>query len=264
MFESLKVISECKKTLKKHNISYNEEFRIFKKMGLIHCQINDWRGPVEVDGFPVLTIKAAVSLLIESCAFEHYVLEEKNKRELLIRDYPLGYGIYEPRKYIFENVLKVIKDYDGKKFSNLIKKYTKYINTTKKSKQKWSYNDETAKFEIASIAEYSAVIVNKTTAIVRIYNQDPCGGRLDDNIYKFISENIKEDLIEFIFSNNGSDRFYLKVYNPKFIDSSENYIVISKADKVLWIYDNNLKSIKQEKVFIFDGVNLHIDGTINI
>ena len=66
---------------KKHNIKYNEDFRIYKKLGLIHCQVDDWRGPVEVDGFPVLTIKSATLLLIESCAFDHYLLEEKEKRE---------------------------------------------------------------------------------------------------------------------------------------------------------------------------------------
>ena len=37
MFESLKIISDCKRILKKHNIKYNEYFRIYKKLGLIHC-----------------------------------------------------------------------------------------------------------------------------------------------------------------------------------------------------------------------------------
>lgn len=36
MFESLKIISECKRILKKHNIKYDEDFRIYKKLGLIH------------------------------------------------------------------------------------------------------------------------------------------------------------------------------------------------------------------------------------
>ena len=105
--------------LKKYNIKYNEDFRIYKKLGLIHCQVDDWRGPVEVDGFPVLTIKSAALLLIESCAFDHYLLEEKEKREELIEEYPLVYGEYETRKYLFENILKVIKDYDEKYYVNL-------------------------------------------------------------------------------------------------------------------------------------------------
>ena len=32
MFESIKIISECKKILKKHNIKSNESFRIYKKL----------------------------------------------------------------------------------------------------------------------------------------------------------------------------------------------------------------------------------------
>ena len=83
MFESLKIISECKIILNKHNIKYNEDFRIYKKLGLIHCQVDDWRGPIEVDGFPVFTIKTAILLLIESCAFDHYLLEEKTEENIL-------------------------------------------------------------------------------------------------------------------------------------------------------------------------------------
>ena len=37
MFESIKIISECKKILKKHNIKYDESFRIYKKLGLDIC-----------------------------------------------------------------------------------------------------------------------------------------------------------------------------------------------------------------------------------
>lgn len=186
MFESLKIISECKRTLKNHNIKYNEDFKIYKKFGLIHCQVDDWRGPVEVDGFPVLTIKSAILLLIESCAFDHYLLEENNKREQLIKEYPFGYGEYETRKYLFENILKVIKGYDEKHYVSLINKYTKYLNMNRKTKQRWSYNKSTEKFEIYPVASYSAVIISKAINTIRIYNQDPCGGKLDDNIYKLI------------------------------------------------------------------------------
>ena len=36
MFESLKIINECKKILKNHDIKYKDDFRIYKKLGLIH------------------------------------------------------------------------------------------------------------------------------------------------------------------------------------------------------------------------------------
>ena len=266
MFESLKIISECKRILKKHNIKYNEDFRIYKKLGLIHCQVDDWRGPVEVDGFPVFTIKSATLLLIESCAFDHYLLEEKNKREHLMKEYPYGYGEYETRKYLFENIIKVIKGYDEKHYVSLINKYTKYLNMNSKTKQKWSFNKESEKFEISPLASYSAVIINKARSIVRIYNQDPCGGRLDDNIYKLISENIEDGLFKFSFTNNGEDRFYLEIYNPKYADGSDNYIMIHKADKVVWSYMpfENSESNRQKRIFVFDGAKVNIVGEIKL
>ena len=264
MFESLKIINECKQMLKKYNIKYNEDFRIYKKLGLIHCQLDDWRGPVEVDGFPVLTIKSATLLLIESCAFDHYLLEEKEKREELIEEYPFEYGEYETRKYLFENILKVIKDYDKKYYVSLINKYTKYLNMNRKTKQIWSFNKESEKFEISPVASYSAVIISKAINTIRIYNQDPCGGKLDDNIYKLMSENLEDGLFKFSFTNNGGDIFYLEIYNPKYADGSDNYIMIHKADKVVWSYipyENN-ESNKQERTFVFDGTKLNIVGEI--
>lgn len=266
MFESLKIINECKRILKKYDIKYNEDFRIYKKLGLIHCQIDDWRGPVEVDGFPVLTIKSAALLLIESCAFDHYLLEEKDKREQLIKEYPLGYGEYETRKYLFENILKVIKGYNEKYYVSLINKYAKYLNMNRKTKQKWSYNKSTEKFEISPVARYSAVIINKARSIVRIYNQDPCGGRLDDNIYKLLSESIKDDVWNFSFTNNGKDRFYLEVYNPKHVDSSDNYIMIYRADKVVWSYTSSEDNMdeKQIRSFIYNGEILNVVGDIDL
>lgn len=266
MFESSKIMNECKKELKKYNISYNNELRIYKKMGLIHCQVDDWRGPVEVDGFPVLTIESAILLIIESCAFHHYLLEEKEKREQLIKEYPLGYGKYETRKYLFENILKVIKGYDEKYYVSLINKYTKYLNMNRKTKQKWSYNKRAEKFEISPVATYSAVIINKAKLIVRIYNQDPCGGRLDDNIYKLLSENIKDDVWNFSFTNNGEDRFYLEVYNPKYVDSSDNYIMINKADKVVWSYKSSEDNMNERQIrsFIYNGETLNVVGDIDL
>lgn len=265
MFESIKIVNECKKILKKHNIKYNDSFRIYKKLGMIHCQVDDWRGPVEVDGFPVLSSKTAIAIIIESCAFEHFVNEEKDKREALQKNYPLGYGEYEPRKYLFENILKVLKDYNEQYYEKTINKYIKYLNLNKANKQKWSFNKNSSLFEILPVATYSAVIINKARSFVRIYNQDPCGGRLDDNIYKLLSQEFNEQLSTFVFTNNGDDRFYLYVYSPKYIDSSDNYIMINKADKVVWTYSVEESDInKQERVFIFDGSILNITGEINI
>lgn len=265
MFESLKIINECKKILKNHDIKYKDDFRIYKKLGLIHCKVDDWRGPIEVDGFPVLTVKSAVSLLIEHSSFEHYITDEKEKRETLIKEYPLGYGEYEPRKYIFENILQIIKSYDKEKYINSIKKYTKFINTNNKTKQKWMFNNKTEKFELYPTCNYSAVIINKAINTIRIYNQDPCGGRLDDNIYKLLTEDYGKGLFKFSFTNNGEDRFYLEIYNPQYTDGSDNYIMINKADKVVLVYlpNENYADKTQIRTFVFNGTILKITGDIS-
>ena len=51
-----------------------------------------------------------------------------------MKEYPCGYGEYETRKYLFENILKVIKGYDEKHYVNLINKYTKFLNMNSKTK----------------------------------------------------------------------------------------------------------------------------------
>lgn len=265
MFKSIKIINECKKILKKHNIKYDEGFRIYKKLGFIHCQVDDWRGHIEVDGFPVLSSKTAISIIVELCAFNYFLEEEKNKREMLKNNYPLEYGEYEPRKYLFENILNVLKDFNEQYYKKSINKYIKYLNLNKTNIQKWSFDKKTELFEISPVTTFSAVIINKAGSFVQIYNQDPCGGRIDDNIYKLLSQELNKQLYTFVFTNTGDDRFYLYVYNPKYIDYSDNYIMINKADKVVWTYFmNDNKISKQERVFIFDGLTLNITGEINI
>ena len=147
MNNSTKIIGECKNILKKHGIKYCEDFKVFKKSGLIHCQIEDWRGPTELDGFPVFTEKAAVGLLVVSCAFSHYCYFERDNREKLSKEYPSEYGEYESRKIIFESILNILKDYDADMYQTYIEKYTKYINTNRTAKEKWVFNTDLNKFE---------------------------------------------------------------------------------------------------------------------
>ncbi len=148
MNTSARIIDECKNVLKKYGIKYCEGFRIFKEFGLIHCQTEDWRGPTELDGFPVFTEKAAVGLLVVSCAFSHYCYFERDNREKLVKEYPSKYGEYEFRKIIFESILNILKDYDAYMYQTYIRKYTKYINTNRTAKEKWVFNTDSNKFEI--------------------------------------------------------------------------------------------------------------------
>ena len=148
MDTSNRIIDECKNILSKHGIKYCEDFKVFKKFGLIHCQIDDWRGPTELDDFPVFTEKAAVGLLVVSCAFSHYCYFERDNREKLSKEYPLEYGEYEFRKIIFESILNILKDYDTDMYETYISKYTKYINTNRTANGKWVFNSDSSKFEI--------------------------------------------------------------------------------------------------------------------
>ena len=267
MFDSVKIIRECKSILKKHNIRYCEDFRIFRRFGLIHCQVEDWRGPVEVDGFPVSTAKAAIGLLIKACAFSHYCDLEKENRENLAKEYQLGYGEYESRKFIFENILNVLEDYDKDIYEANIQKYTKYINTNRTTKDKWFFNINTKEFETYISPELFAVIIYKDTHYVNVYNQDPCGGRHYDNFYTFLSSEIVDNVLTFTFTNSGIDRFYLSVHNPDFCNDSKKYILIGKADQIIWThsYDENNQKKKRTRTFVLDGESLNIsENVINL
>ena len=49
-----------------------------------------------------------------------------------------------------------------------------------------------------------------------------------------IDTQFKKDHTLYIFTNNGDDRFYLEVYNPEFVETSQNYVLIGKANKIVW------------------------------
>ncbi len=76
MFETIKIITKCKSFLKKYNITFNDSLRIYKRKGLIHCQFDDWRGSVELDGFPVFTSRKATYLLLENALFNHFLNDQ--------------------------------------------------------------------------------------------------------------------------------------------------------------------------------------------
>lgn len=260
MFDSVKIVNECKKILKKHGIPYCEDYMVFKEHGLIHCQLNDWRGTIEVDGFPVLTTKDAVGLLIECCASTHYCYVEADNRERLVKEYQAEYGEYEPRKFVFESILNVLKDYDQKTYQKSIQKYTMHINTNRKPKNEWSFNTETKKFETDLSPESFAVVIYKSAKYVQIYQQDPCGGRPYDNIYQLLTSEKSDSILSFTFTNSGDERFCLDVYDPNLCDESEKYILIGKADKVVWTYyyDVGDQEKKRTRTFLFDCGKVHI------
>jgi hypothetical protein len=147
MFDSLKIKSECNLFLKKYNIKIDEEFHIYKKGPLIHCQVMDWRGPIEVEGFPVISINTAIAKIIELSIFDHFLKKEVKKRKELKKNFSSLYGDYEFRKYWFEESLKIIKEYSDPLFKKLVKKYTSLINKNRNIKSKWKYNFSKLQFE---------------------------------------------------------------------------------------------------------------------
>ncbi len=60
--------------------------------------------------------------------------------------YPPGYGEYDPRKYAFEKVIEVFKDYSDAFYRKAIKKYTKCLNTNSHSKSRWVYDVKNESF----------------------------------------------------------------------------------------------------------------------
>ncbi len=251
MFEITKIAIKCNSFLHNHGIKLDPELKFFKKRGLIHCQVMDWRGPTEIDGFPVLTINQAMDKLIILSIENHFIIQEKEKREELLKSYPSGYGTYDGRKYFFEETLKIIKEYDVGLFEKQIKIYTKYINQNRKIKFKWKYNDDTLSFETTKVINHFAVNINKNNSTVYVYSQDPCGGRPGDNVYRFLDISSYDGYVKISFTNNGTDRYYMYVYNPKACESTEHYILIGIADKIVWENEIIINNISQIRIRTF-------------
>lgn len=140
MFDAMKITMKCKAFLKKHDVPFCDDFKIYRKLGMIHCKVEDWRGPIELDGFPTFSKDDAIFIIIDSCLSKFYFQKELENRDNLFKTYPKGYGEYDPRKYSFEKVIEVFKDYSDSYYRKAVKKYTKCLNTNSHSKSKWAYD----------------------------------------------------------------------------------------------------------------------------
>ena len=88
-----------------------------------------------------------------------------------------------------------------------------------------------------------AVYINKAGDGVRIYGRVALGARdmnfkVDDSFFKMISQETHKEYKRYIFTNNGDDRFFLDVYNPQMVETSERFIAIGKAEKVVWHWES--------------------------
>ena len=73
MFDAMKITMKCKAFLKKHDVPFCDDFNIYRKLGMIHCKVEDWRGPIELSGFPTFSKDEAIFIIIDSCLSEFYL-----------------------------------------------------------------------------------------------------------------------------------------------------------------------------------------------
>ena len=101
-----------------------------------------------------------------------------------------------------------------------------------------------------------AVHINKAGHAVRVYGRVVSGARdmnykIDDSYFTLIDTVAYDDFIRYTFTNDGNDRFYLDVYNPSMTDHAELFILIGKADKIIWHWESSeLGEVYQEYVLL--------------
>ena len=107
-----------------------------------------------------------------------------------------------------------------------------------------------------------AVHINKAGNAVRVYGRVVSGARdinfkATDSFFTLIDRKVSNDFTRYTFTNDGNDRFYLDVYNPSMTDYAELFILIGKADKVVWHFNSTEDGeIYQEYVLIDTYVKL--------
>lgn len=107
-----------------------------------------------------------------------------------------------------------------------------------------------------------AVLINKAGSAVRVYGRVVDGPRdmnfkLDDSFFSLIDRKVLDDFTRYTFTNNGNDRFYLDVYNPSMTEHAELFILIGKADKVIWHFNSTeVGEIYKEYVLLDTYVRL--------
>ena len=259
MFDAMKITMKFKKFLNKHHVPFCNDYNVYIKLGMIHCEVLDWRGPIELDGFPTFSKDEAIFIIIDSCLSDFYFREELKNRDSLLKIYPKEYGEYDPRKYAFEKIIEVFKDYSNLYHRKAIKKYTKYLNTNSRAKTRWVYDLKKESFTTLKYIDFMAVKVYKNVGSVLIYNMDPQQGKPNDNIYEYVATIKENEYIKFVFTNNGNDRYFLYVYDYETAEENENYILIGFADKIIWDYPSYESDTITRKQYTYSYINREVN-----
>ena len=107
-----------------------------------------------------------------------------------------------------------------------------------------------------------AVHINKAGNAVRVYGRVVSGARdmnfkAADSFFTLIDRKVSNDFTRYTFTNDGNDRFYLDVYNPSMTDHAELFILIGKADKIVWHFNSTeVGEVYQEYVLLDTYVKL--------
>ena len=81
--------------------------------------------------------------------------------------------------------------------------------------------------------------------------------KVADSFFTLIDRKVSNDFTRYTFTNDGNDRFYLDVYNPSMTDHAELFILIGKADKIVWHFNSPENGeIYQEYVLLDTYVKL--------
>lgn len=118
----------------------------------------------------------------------------------------------------------------------------------------FSISDKEAKKlekKVIGIKEYNhfAVEINKVANGVKAYGRIIIGSRdqnykIADSCFKLIDTKVNVGYTLYVFTNNGEDRFYLEVYNPELVETSQNYVLIGKATKVVWRWETKEEGLQ--------------------
>lgn len=94
-----------------------------------------------------------------------------------------------------------------------------------------------------------AVEINKVANGVKAYGRIIIGSRdqnykIADSYFKLIDTKVNVGYTLYVFTNNGEDRFYLEVCNPELVETSQNYILVGRATKVVWRWETKEEGLQ--------------------
>lgn len=114
-----------------------------------------------------------------------------------------------------------------------------------------------------------ALIVNKKEQSIKIFGRyvspRDMNRKCSDSFYSYLKTIEKLDHIEFEFTNNGQDRYYLKIYSGFAYEETDTYIIIASAEKIVFCGECTSKFSYEYEMDINNYIHLKedVDGKTN-